>query len=609
MCGVVGIRRFDGRPPDRDLLQTMTNILSHRGPDDSGTWVQGDMGFGHRRLSIIDVAKSAQPMVSASGRSTICFNGEILNYRKLRSEISYPFVTDGDTETLLALYERHGMEMLGKLRGQFAFGLFDQDSGDLWLARDRLGILPLYYYRNDRFLAFASEIKALLPVLPQGGQLDQSSVREYLTHRSVPAPSTLFAGVRKLRPGSTLMVGGTGEVKEDRYWCVPDFHPNTTSPANAVDRLHAALKASVAESLVADVPVGAYLSGGVDSSLIVGMMAQLHSGEVNTFSAGFGDARYDETRHARDVSVALGTNHHEVVVTPADFAGLWEQLTWNRDAPLSEPADVAVFRLAELARSHVKVVLSGEGSDELFAGYPKHRMARLTRHASRIPSVLRSRPLSLIERGMPASMGRARIAARALAARDEQDMARAWFSPFTDRERTDLVGPGSNRPSPAHASSDPLYDMLAADMGSWLSDNLLERGDRMSMAASLELRPPFLDARVVDLAFELPSEVKLRDGVSKWVVKEVARHYVPAAIVDRRKVGFRVPLNEWFRAGLNDEMRSRLLDAGSVSADIFDRKAVEGLISSHESGRRDESIRLWTLVSFEVWALQCLRRS
>jgi asparagine synthase (glutamine-hydrolysing) len=371
MCGIVGIMRFDSQPVPAELLRTMADRLGHRRPDADGYWTSGSVGFGHRRLSIIDVASSAQPMATQDENLHICFNGEILNYQQLRRELSYPFRTGGDTETLLAAHAERGLDAVHGLNGQFAYALHDRRTGDLQLVRDRLGILPLYYYIDGRQIAFASEIKALLPALPSAPQIDTASLDDYLALRSVPAPNTLFAGVNKLPAGHRLRVSSSGISTLDRYWSIPTEPGPAMDAATAVDAVEEAMLEAVSAAMVADVPLGSYLSGGVDSSLIVGMMSKLRSGaDIQTFAAGFGDPRFDELAHARRVSELLGTRHHEVLVSPADFSDLWTKLSWHRDAPISEPSDIAVFRLAELARRHVTVVLSGEGSDELFAGYP-----------------------------------------------------------------------------------------------------------------------------------------------------------------------------------------------------------------------------------------------
>ncbi len=611
MCGIAGVRSLDGGPVDPGLLAEMAKRLHHRGPDDSGTWVEGPVGFAHTRLSIIDLGASAQPMANHTGRRHIAFNGEVLNYRQLRSELDYPFRTGGDTETLLALYDEHGVDGVHLLRGQFAYALHDGESGELHLVRDRLGILPLYYYLDDRVFAFASEIKALFPVIGHH-RVDRDSLHDYLAHRSVPAPHTLIEGVRKVPPGHRLTLGRDGQVRLRAYWEIPvRAQQRDVDPAVAVALVGAALDASIQDALVADVPVGAYLSGGIDSSLISALTAKAKGAEgLHTFAAGFGDPRVDELDWARRVAGIVGSEHHEVIVTAEDFKDTWGKLSWHRDAPLSEPADVAVFRLAELARRHVKVVLSGEGSDELFGGYPKYRYAAATRWAGVVPAPVRGALLPRLERALPASRARLGVAVRALAEGSAAERMRGWFAPFTERERDGLLGGPAARSGTGpyeRGRGDALRRMLYADSHSWLADNLLERGDRMSMAASLELRPPFLDHRLVELAFALPSSVKVRGGVTKWVVKEVARQHLPGDVVDRVKSGFRVPLDAWFRDGLREMANDLLTGPASFVAEVLDPGAVRKLLSEHESGERNEQTRLWTLLSLEVWHRELAR--
>ncbi|MEY2447939.1 MAG: hypothetical protein QOH79_1415 [Acidimicrobiaceae bacterium] len=605
MCGITGIVRFDGAPVDERVLAAMVEQLAHRGPDDRGVWIDGPVGFGHRRLSIIDVAGSPQPMASFDDRRHLTFNGEILNYRSLRAALDYPFRTSGDTEVLIALHAAHGDAMMPMLRGQFAFALHDRDTQSVMLARDHLGILPLYWYRDDALVAFASEVRALVPALPQGLAVDDVSIADYLTRRAVPAPFTLFDGIRKLRPGHVLRVSNDGSCTESPYWTLPTAAPGPVDPATVVDRVADALEQSVARNLVADVPVGAYLSGGLDSSLIVAMVkAARHGRGVETFSAGFGDQRFDELPFARTVSSLLGTNHHEVQVTADDFTTLWPRLTSHRGAPVSEPADVAVFRLAELARQSVKVVLSGEGSDELFAGYPKYRFAQLARPIAAVPSSIRSPALDRLQRALPARFSRPRTMVRALAGHTDVAVMEGWFAPFTAPERRQLLGREDGhgqRDVVEQATGDVVQQMLYVDCHAWLADNLLERGDRMSMAASIELRPPFLDVDLVELAFALPSSVKVRGGTGKWVVKEIARRHLPDEIVDRRKVGFRVPLDAWFRQGLREMANDLLLGPDSFVGERMEREVIRRLLADHERGRRNEEIRVWTLLSLEVW--------
>jgi asparagine synthase (glutamine-hydrolysing) len=607
MCGIAGVLRFDGQPVDPALVAAMADQLEHRGPDDRGQWLESSVGLGHTRLSIIDPHGSPQPMESADGRFHITFNGEIFNYRELRSRLDYPFRTNGDTEVVLALFTAYGVQALQHLRGQFAFAVYDRQTGGVTLARDRMGILPLVYSLDHASLTFGSEVKALLPAIGEP-RLEETSLAHYLRRRAVPAPDTLYAGVRKLPPGHVLSVSASGQAELSAYWSPPPpAQVMRIDPREAVDLVDQRLQDAVRDAMVADVPVGSYLSGGVDSSLIVAMASRLTDTPMHTFCASFGDPRFDEVEHARRVSDLFGTNHHEISLDASGFQDLWPRLTAHRDAPVSEPADIAVFLLAQDARKHVKVALSGEGSDELFAGYPKYRFADLTIQAGRLPTAIRRPLLHLAERAAPTSATRARIAARALMEGSTAERAVGWFAPFTTTEVAAMLGRPVAPEPPAPPQRDGIDLLCRMDLAGWLPDNLLERGDRMSMAASLEVRPPFLDHRLVETAMRLPSDVKVRDGQTKWVVKEVADRYLPQSITRRRKVGFKVPLDAWFRTGMRDLSRDLLLSSDSITASWIEPSAVRALLDSHTSGRRNEEARLWTLLSLEQWARTCLR--
>jgi asparagine synthase (glutamine-hydrolysing) len=479
------------------------------------------------------------------------------------------------------------------------------------LARDRLGILPLYYAVRPGFLVFASEVKALLPAL-ESPELDDDAVESYLTYRSVPPPNTLFKGIQKLMQGTALWVSGDGKLRHETWWQLPAElqGPMLTGDA-AIAAVDQKLEQAVAGRLVADVPVGAYLSGGIDSSLTVALMKKLRrGGEVQTFAAGFADPRYDELPFARQVADALGTTHHEVNVTPQDFQELWSKLSWHRDGPLSEMADVAIFKIAQFARSTVKVLLSGEGSDELFGGYPKYAYDPKLATLATMPAFLRTAAMRRAERLLPSSKFRARQAARALTGRDTAERLQTWFAPFTWYERKALrTGYGEKRSLGQYerCQGDHLRRMLYVDCHTWLTDNLLERGDRMSMAASIENRPPFLDHELVELAFRIDSGMKVKGKVGKWIVKEIARRHLPANIVDRKKVGFRVPLDEWLRGGLKDFAHDMLLGRDAFVSRYLRRAEVEALLHDHMRGRRNEELRLWTLLGFEVWHRAFLR--
>lgn len=610
MCGIGGVFAECG-PVSEGGLRAMALTLQHRGPDESAVWSEGRIGFAHARLSIIDVGGSHQPMHAVDGSWSVVFNGEIFNYRELRKDSDYPYHTDGDTEVLLAGLVRHGIRFVERLRGQYAFAAFHHETETLHLVRDRVGVLPLYYRNVAGGLVFGSEIKSIIRYVGCAPCVDPDSLDSYLAGRSVPSPNTLYADIRKLRPGHRVEVRASGELFEKRYWAPPAVdRAEWPDPREAVDAADTLIRDAVSAALVADVPVGAYLSGGVDSSLIVAVMKQLRgSAPLETFVAGFGDPRYDELAWAKRVSDYVGTKHHQVDVRAEDFLDLWPTLSWHRDAPLSEPADMAVFRLAQAARQHVTVVLSGEGGDELFGGYPKYRFASWARIVRRIPSGPRRVAGRLLEARLPKRLSRQRVAVRALSAESDLGQLVTWFAPFTSEERQRLLGSGptTERQRSVPEGVDDIDRMLRFDLESWLPDNLLERGDRMSMAASLELRPPLLDHRLVEFAFSLPSEIKVRGGKPKWLLKEVAKRYLPDEVVLRKKVGFRVPLDEWFRSGLCDNAWDRLTGSASFVASTFNRDEVCRLLMRHGSGRFNEESRIWTLLSLEVWHEACIK--
>jgi asparagine synthase (glutamine-hydrolysing) len=604
VCGIVGIVGRDGFVPERSVLEAMAGQIAHRGPDGEGYAIHGPVGLGHRRLAIIDPVGSPQPMTSADGRHVLVFNGEILNFRELRERHRLSARTNGDTEVLLELIARRGPGVLAELRGQFAFACLDTATNTVLLARDRMGILPLFHTTTADGFVFASEVKAMRPAMTSL-DVDQLSLADYLLQQAVPAPHTLYRGVQKLRPAHWMRVGTSGVVEEGAFWSLTSSRtPLRLSPSSAVDALEEVLAQAVEESLIADVPVGAYLSGGVDSSLTVALAARANKAErLKTFSAGFPGSPDDETSFARRVSRHLGTEHHEVAVNPEDFYEDLQRLIWFRDVPISQTSDVAVAALARLASKHVKVVISGEGSDELFAGYPKYRLARVTRAAGVVPVGLREPVLALARRTVGARRDRVATAIRALEGRTEWDRIRGWFAPFSVAEVEVLAGTSGRTTTPfVELDGDAVRRLGLVDLSSWLADNLLERGDRMTMASSLELRPPFLDNRVVEFALALPSNVKLHRGVPKWPVKELAKRFVDADIADRPKVGFKVPLSEWFRGKLEAPLRDLLTGPDSHVASWLDRQAVETLVDDHVAGRRDLGKQLWPLFSLELWA-------
>lgn len=602
MCGIAGIVRIDGGVVAPSRVEAMLDLLHHRGPDERGLWNGGRVVLGHTRLSIIDTQGSHQPWEQQ--KSVTTFNGEVFNYQSLREQLPDPWVSNGDTEVMARLLDTDGVEALERIRGQFAVAHWDREAQRLTLARDAMGVLPLFWWSDGREVVFASELGALLKGLSQPPSLDREGLSLYLAYRAVPAPRTLWSNVRKLSPGHTLTWSPGEPVPTSTDWrpAPPDPDPALTF-AESTDLLNETLSAAVDLALVADVPVGAYLSGGLDSSLIVALAQRQTKEPLRTFCATFGDDAADESTWAREVSRHLGTVHSDVLVNAADFLDQWPKLSRLRGAPVSEPADIAVHRLAVEASQHVKVVLSGEGSDELFAGYPKHAMAAITRRVGILPAPLRR---GLVDRLVPHLPPRARrpvVALRALSERDEDARIRGWFASFSPSERHLLLGESfPEEPLTTSPDMDPLTRMLRHDQGAWLSDNLLERGDRMTMGASVELRPPFLDPHVVHLARRIPAHVHRHDGQSKAVVRQVAKDLLPPTILRRPKAGFPVPISQWLKTSLRTTLHERLLDPRSFTARHLDTKYVATLIERHQSGKTDESRGLWTLLSLEIWA-------
>jgi len=611
MCGIAGIVNFEAGPPDPGVVAGMLDVMRHRGPDGEGTYRDDRATLGHVRLSIIDVAGSQQPLANEDQTIWVTFNGEIYNYRELRTELEargHRLRTRGDTETLVHLYEDYGPEMVHHLIGMFAFAIWDKKNRQLFLARDRLGIKPLYYSRPGGDFVFASEIKALLLHPQITARPNTEGIWHYLTYRSVPAPATLLKDIVKVRPGQCLTFAPSG-LRSWSYWDIPlqsraAIRRNAPRYEEIREAVESRLRTSVQRRLISDVPVGAFLSGGVDSSLIVALMSRLTNAPVRTYSVGFRNFPNSELPYAGLVAEQYHTDHHELVLEEDSFADHLEKLTWIRDSPLSEPADVPLYLLSKMAQRDVKVLLSGEGSDELFGGYPKYAYDRFAPLVSLLPGGLNRFVAALL----PGRLRRLEVALRSLGERDQAQRWAQWFAPFTVREKTILMPAHEPWPNPTReyverTNGVPALDaMLYADCKLWLPDNLLDRGDRMTMGASVEGRVPFLDHELVEYAFSLPADVKVRRLTRKHVIKQIARQYLPAAIVDRVKVGFRLPLTQWFRGRLRDVCYDGICAARGLPAQLLDRKALRSVLDDHCSGRKDNWLQIWTLLGLSIWS-------
>ncbi len=611
MCGLVALFRRGGEPVLASELAAMRDLLAHRGPDGSGLHVDGAAGLGFRRLAIIDPAGGDQPMANARGTVHLIFNGEIYNYRELRRLLEARGIelrTASDTEVIVGLYELFGPRCVDHLHGMFAFVLWDAAERRLVAARDRLGIKPLYLLERGATLAFASEIKAFLPLREWAPELAPETVPEYLTYRSLALPRTMFRGVERVLPGE-LIVASAGAMRRERYWALPAPVSDGAAPHRRADdwadELDALLARTVREHLVSDVPLGTFNSGGVDSSLVTALAAGAagsdpREGALNTYSVGFAEEGYDESPYADLVASRFATRHHRLLVGGEEYAAWLPRAVWHHDEPLDHPHSVHLLRLAELARRKVTVVLTGEGADELFAGYRRYLLPALL---DRLPL-----PASWLRPAIAAAGGRLpeleRLRARALLARGgPQVEGLAAFAAAADVERLLVPALRGSRAPRAAAARRPgiLAQALWHDQQTYLQ-SLLNRLDRMTMAAGVEGRVPFLDHRVVELAARLPAGLKVRGRETKHLLKRVARRHLPAAVVGRAKAGFAVPVARWMRPGgpLDGAVEALLAPGAAVHA-CLDAAELRRLAGEHRAGRRDHRELLWAALNLETW--------
>lgn len=618
MCGILGILRYGGDGPDRTVLQRMSAAIRHRGPDDDGMHAAGPVALGFRRLAIIDLTTGHQPQSTKCGRYTIVFNGEIYNYRDIRAclekEHGVEFRTTSDTEVLLYAYRQWGADALARLNGMFALAIWDEREQELFLARDRAGKKPLYYVPSDDGLVFCSEIKGLLehPEVPR--EIDPDLVPTFLAYRYVPGQETLFRGIRCVPAGSFMRVSRAGTSEPREYWDVapPRDDRDRLGEAEATSRVEELLRDAVRLRLVADVPVGAYLSGGLDSSLVVALMAKLHPEALRTFSIGFRDG-FNEAGFAQTVAQRFGCDHTEVEFGTADMLGSMLPALWARETPITEPSDIPILLLSRHARERVTVVVSGEGADETFAGYSKYAVERQWGRRVRTAPGWAVRAAV---RALPFRARGAQLALEALTHRDRFDGYAAWFGGFDAASRARLLGRGDRGDVHAYARSrvsgrrgTAVDEMLYLDFKHWLPANLLLRGDRMTMAASLELRCPFLDYRLVDFcAAELPEREKFDGLRGKRILRRIARKELPQEILERKKWGFKVPIAQWFRRELSNLLRSVLLGERCLARGTFDPARLRALVDDHVAGRRNWEKQLWILLQLELWQLMFVER-
>jgi asparagine synthase (glutamine-hydrolysing) len=624
MCGINGIALStrSGRRVQRDVLERMRDVLTHRGPDDEGIFIDEQVGLGHRRLSIVDVAAGHQPMTNEDGSLQITYNGEIYNHADYRSgleEKGHIYRTHCDTETILHLYEEHGDACVNYLRGMFAFAIWDRKTRELFIARDRLGVKPLYYvHTEDGCLYFASEIKALFRAGALKPELNFPALPDYLANHATSGEETLFRGVKRLLPGHTLS-WHDGKIHIKKYW---DVSFTKVADDGRTDQDYIAewgdlFRTSVRLRLMADVPLGMFLSGGIDSSAIAAVMSGLVDEPIKTFSVAFAEREANELEYARIVAEAYKTNHHEIIVSPEDFFSALPKLIWHEDEPLAHPSSVALYFVSLLASQHVKVVLTGEGSDELLAGYGRYRKTILNlslgkHYRSLTPAVLRGAVRSGIE-GLPASRMRQKLLRSFLSV--PPDIESIYFDNFAvfplsmqadllsseTLERIGRTDPYAGvRNALEQSNAESLLDrLLYADIKTYLHE-LLMKQDQMSMATSLESRVPFLDHKLVEFTCSLPERLKLRGGTTKYILRESMKNVLPEAILTRSKMGFPVPVGSWFRGAYKSVIDEYVLSDRALSRKLFQPDFVRSLVKRHQSGENHEE-RLWALLNFEMW--------
>ncbi len=615
MCGIAAWFDPEGGRPERAWLEAAAAQLAHRGPDDSGFHVEDGVGLAFRRLAIVDVETGAQPLANEDGSVRIVYNGEVYNHLEIRRELEsrgHRYRTKSDTETIVHAYEEWGEECVTRLRGMFGFAIFDRNRRRLFVGRDRVGIKPIYVARAGRAFVCASEIKALFAFPGVERRVHLPGVVEHLTLRYAAAPGTLFAGIEKLRAGHTLTIDDRGE-RLRRYWSVAWEPKVEIDDDAALGELEARLTESVRLRLMSEVPLGALLSGGVDSSVVVALMSRLNERPVQTFSVGFDEpGPYNELPFARTVAQHLGTEHREILVGPQDLLREIPRLVWHQDEPVSEPAAIPTFLVSQLARETVTVVLTGEGGDELFAGYPKYAVDPFARRLAALPAALRD---PLLEHGigrLPFRFRKLQVAARSARFRDEAERLAAWFAGFAGAERLRLLSPALREHDGVavaafraaladSAARRPLDRMLDADLRLWLPDDLLMKMDKMSMAASIEGRVPLLDHPLIEWAARLPDRFKVQGLQGKVLLKRLARRLIPAEVVDRPKIGFTVPLAPWFRGGLRELLVDTLLSPTALGRGYYDGAVLRRTVEDHVAGRRDRSRELWTLLTLELW--------
>ncbi len=615
MCGICGIYNYrSSKPVERALLESMTREMVHRGPDDEGVFVEGPVGLGMRRLAIIDLAGGRQPIANEQATSQIVFNGEIYNFPQLRSQLEglgHVFATRSDTETILHAYEEWGTGSLSRLNGMFGIAIWDGRERKLLLARDPFGVKPLYFLDDGARLLFASEVKAVLADPSVGRTVDAEALDLYLTYRFVPAPRTLMSGISKLLPGHYLICDESG-TRMGRFSEPVDLERDGRPETELVEELRERLESAIERQMISDVPIGALLSGGVDSTTVCTLMQRLSSEPVRTFTVGFEDeGSFNELAYARQTAERLGTDHHEVVLRAEDYLGFWPEAMHHLEEPVVTPSVLPMYFVSRLASEHVRVVLTGQGADEPWAGYRRYKGERLGETYRRLPAALRRRALGPLVEALP----RTELAKRAVRSLGESDAVKRFarvYAVFSQGQKEALYADGAPRfdadiEAPIRAWQeevaflDGVSQMTYVDARLSLADDFLLYGDKMSMAHSLEARVPMLDLELMAFAERLPPEMRLRGRTHKYLYRKAVAAWLPQDVLRRPKMGFETPMDKWLRGDLASYAKDMLFSAGSLSREYFRPDYVERMLAEHVSGRSDHQRQLFLLLSLELW--------
>jgi len=620
MCGITGIVRTDEAPIDRHLLEQMNQAIRHRGPDEDGFYLHDGVGLAIRRLAIIDLKTGQQPIHNRDRTRWLVFNGEIYNYRELREKLEklgHQFYTNSDTEAVIAAYDQYGTDCPKHLRGMFAFAIWDEREKSLFLARDRVGKKPLLYAQTPNQLLFASEFSALVLHPDVSRDVDYEAIHHYLSFICVPAPLTAYRSIRKLEPAHWLL-WRNGEIKTERYWQLDFSNKVSLSEAEAGERAIELLREAVRIRLMSEVPLGAFLSGGIDSSAVVALMAQESSERVKTFSIGFEEQDFSELHHARRVAEYVGADHHEFVVRP-DAMEVLPMLVEHYGEPFADSSAIPSYYVSRETRRYVTVALNGDGGDECFAGYERYAAMNLAQSYAALPGVLRDGVIGNAARALPAFQSRANPLSKAqrfVAAASLSPIERylRWISAFDENAKLNLYSDsfrqetakfstaGIIAPWFAKANGSGIVDAaLLTDTMTYLPNDLLVKMDIASMSVSLEARSPFLDHVLMEFAASLPEKLKLRRLTTKYLLKQVLKKLVPAENLTRRKMGFGVPIGYWFRGVMQPFLRETLLSDKALARGLFQPEKVRRIVDEHVEHKADHSHRLWSLLMLELW--------